>query len=216
MRLSDGFAHALSPDGRRAIVQSGDSRHFDVVPTGPGETVRLERPGLALMGARWLPDGANLLVRARTASGATHLYVMEVQGKATRQVTPAGIDVRSGGWAVSPDGALVAVSGGRELAIFPTSGGEPRRVPSASDRWTVVGWIEGGLLVSEDPAAGGTVHRVDPATGRRDMWADIQPQDPAGIMNLDLGTLVTTPDGRGYGYNWHRAMSDLYLVADVE
>ncbi|MDF2774662.1 MAG: hypothetical protein K0S86_4162, partial [Geminicoccaceae bacterium] len=22
----------------------------------------------------------------------------------------------------------------------------------------------------------------------------------------------TTPDGRGYGYTWHRAMSDLYLV----
>jgi len=43
-------------------------------------------------------------------------------------------------------------------------------------------------------------------------WANINPQDPAGIMNLDLSTLVTTPDGRGYGYSWHRAMSDLYLV----
>ena len=51
-------------------------------------------------------------------------------------------------------------------------------------------------MISEDPAAGGTVFR----------------QDPAGIMHLDLGTLVTTPDGRGYGHSWHRAMSDLYLV----
>ena len=59
---------------------------------------------------------------------------------------------------------------------------------------------------------GGTVWRVDPATGRRDTWANIQPQDPAGIMNLDLGTLVVTPDGRHYGYTWHRAESDLYLV----
>lgn len=31
-------------------------------------------------------------------------------------------------------------------------------------------------------------------------------------MNLDLTVLVTTPDGRGYGYNWHRATSDLYIV----
>ena len=76
----------------------------------------------------------------------------------------------------------------------------------------MVGWIESGLLISEDPLAAGMVFRVDPATGRRDTWADIKPQDPAGIMNLDLGTLVTTPDGRGYGYTWHRAMSDLYLV----
>jgi hypothetical protein len=79
-----------------------------------------------------------------------------------------------------------------------------------------VGWIESGLLVSEDPLAGGVVFRVDPATGQRDMWADIEPQDPAGIMSLDLSSLVVTPDGRGYGYTWHRAVSDLYLVEGWE
>ena len=46
-------------------------------------------------------------------------------------------------------------------------------MPGASDRWRVVGWIESGLLVSEDTQAGGVVLRVDPATGRRDTWADI-------------------------------------------
>ena len=29
-------------------------------------------------------------------------------------------------------------------------------------------------------------------------------QEPAHV--------VVTPDGRGYGYSWHRAVSDLYLV----
>jgi hypothetical protein len=48
------------------------------------------------------------------------------------------------------------------------------------------------------------------------MWADIEPQDPAGIMSLDLSSLVVTPDGRGYGYTWHRAVSDLYLVEGWE
>jgi hypothetical protein len=43
-------------------------------------------------------------------------------------------------------------------------------------------------------------------------WNTIEPQDPTGIMNHDLATLVVTPDGRSYGYTWHRAMSDLYLV----
>ena len=85
-------------------------------------------------------------------------------------------------------------------------------MPGGADGWTVLGWIESGLLVSENPLAGGTVLRVDPATGRSDTWADIQPQDPSGIMSLDLSMLVVTPDGRGYGYNWHRATSDLYLV----
>lgn len=129
-----------------------------------------------------------------------------------RPVTPDGLVVGYGGWSVSPDGAMVAVSTGHGPELFPIAGGESLRVPSGSDRWTVVGWIESGLLVSEDPAAGGTVFLIDPATGRRDTWADFQPQDPAGIMNMNLGALVVTPDGRGYGYSWHRAMSDLYLV----
>jgi hypothetical protein len=85
-------------------------------------------------------------------------------------------------------------------------------VPGSSDGWVVVGWIASGLLVSDDPAAGGSMFRVDPETGRREPWAEIQPQDPAGIMNLDLRWLVVTPDGRGYGYTWHPAISDLYLV----
>jgi len=31
-------------------------------------------------------------------------------------------------------------------------------------------------------------------------------------MTLDLNGLVATPDGRSYGYSWHRAISDLYVV----
>ncbi len=95
--------------------------------------------------------------------------------------------------------------------LFPIAGGAARRVPGSSNSWSVVGWIENGLLVSEDPLSVGTVFRVDPATGQRDTWADIRPQDPAGIMT-GLGSFVVTPDGRGYGYSWHRAVSDLYLV----
>jgi dipeptidyl aminopeptidase/acylaminoacyl peptidase len=213
VRLGDGFAQALSPDGRWAIVvPDRELPHFDVIPTGPGQVSRLERPGLKLLRARWLPDGRNVVVLAQPREGWPRLYVLDVAGSTMRPVTPDGLVVGYGGWSVSPDGAMVAVSTGHGPELFPIAGGESLRVPSGSDRWTVVGWIESGLLVSEDPAAGGTVFLIDPATGRRDTWADFQPQDPAGIMNMNLGALVVTPDGRGYGYSWHRAMSDLYLV----
>ena len=39
------------------------------------------------------------------------------------------------------------------------------------------------------------------------------PTDASGIMNA--GNLLVTPDGRSYGYYWHRALSDLYLVSGV-
>ena len=212
VRLSEGLAQALSPDGRWAIVQIDGSPHFDVIPTGPGESTRLERPGLTLLDARWLADGRNVVVRARAPNGQARLYVLDVSGSSVRQVTPDSLEVGDTGWAVSPDGAMLAVSSGPQVGLFPVAGGAVRLVPGASDRSRVIGWIDGGLLISEDPVGASTVFRVDPTTGRRDTWADIKPQDAAGIMNLDLGSLVTTPDGRGYGYQWHRAMSDLYLV----
>jgi hypothetical protein len=127
-------------------------------------------------------------------------------------VTPEGLPVGRFAWAVSPDGAMVAVSIGQGVELFPIAGETARHVPESSARWNVVGWIEAGLLISEDPVAGGVVHRVDPVTGQRDIWANVQPQDPAGIMPLDLNGLLVTPDGRHYGYTWHRAISDLYLV----
>jgi hypothetical protein len=211
VRLSDGFARALSPDGRWAVVQTGSNPpRFEVVPTGPGSSSPLERPGLALAEIRWLRDGRSLVVRAEPSDGAHRLYVLEAFGGATRPVTPEGLAVGDR-WAASPDGSTVALSTPRGVELLPLVGGSGRRVP-ASERWQVVGWIETGLLVSEDPSALGTVYRMDPATGRRSDWAVIRPRDPAGIMNLHVGSLVVTPDGRGYGYSWHRAISDLYLV----
>ena len=212
VRLADGFAHALSADARWAIVRTdAGSPHLDVVPTGPGQAFRLERPGLRLLGARWLGDGRTVVVRADPGNGRARLYAMDVEGSTTRVLTPEQVAIGDAGWAVAPEGTRVAVSTPDGVTLFPLDGGSARTVPGV-DRGTVVGWIESGILIAEDPASGGVVLRVDPETGRSDRWADIQPRDPAGMMNLDLGSLVVTPDGAGYGYSWHRALSDLYLV----
>lgn len=211
VRLGAGRAVALSPDGRWAITK-GNGPHLDVTPTGAGSGRRVERPGLTLVDGRFLPDGRRLMVRAYAGGGAARLYALDVDGTATTPITPDGLAVGTGEWALSPDGAMVAVSTANGPEVYPVSGGAARRVPNGTSQWRVIAWIESGLLVSDDPLGGGVVFRADPLTGQRDVWADLQPRDPAGIMNLDLSMLVTTPDGRGYGYTWHRAMSDLFIV----
>ena len=212
VRLGDGLAQALSPDGRWAIARTA-APYLDLIPTGAGTKRRLERPGLTLLAARWLPDGRRILVRARAGEGPGRLFVIEdVAGTAITPVTPEGMAVGAWGWRPSPTGSMVAVSTPDGPELFPIAGGSPRRVPGTTARSRVVGWIVSGLLISDDPLAGGKVDRVDPVSGRRDTWADLQPQDPAGIMSLNLSSLATTPDGRGYGYTWHRATSDLFLV----
>ena len=81
---------------------------------------------------------------------------------------------------------------------------------SISARSILTGSADGPIIATEEALSfwGG----VDPATGRRDTWADIQAQDPAGVMNLNLNLFAVSRDGRSYGYSWHRAVSDLYLV----
>lgn len=215
VRLGDGFAYALSPDGGFALVKpSFEAPYFDVIPTGAGQPSRLERRGLALIGARWLPDGRNVIALAEEA-GRQRLFTLAIEGDGTRAVTPEALTVPNARWAVSPDGATVAVMTQRGIELVPVDGGEPRPVPGSSAGSSVLAWIESGLLVSDNPAAGGIVFRVDPATGQRAVWADIEPQDPAGIMILNHDSLVVTPDGRAYGYGWHRATSDLYLVEGI-
>ena len=110
MRLGDGLAQALSPDGRWAIVQTDGSPHFDVIPTGPGEALRLERPGLRLFQARWLPDGQNVVVTTSPQNGPARWYVLNIKGSAVTPVTPDGF-TGDAEWAVSPDGSLLAITG---------------------------------------------------------------------------------------------------------
>ena len=209
VRLGDGVSLGLSRDGRWALART-TGPHLDVLPTGAGSMRRLERAGLDLLSGRWLPDGRQVIGTAR-AGETVRLYLLDVEGSGVKAVTPEGLSV-VWGWALSPDGRMVAVNGGEGPRLYDLTGGASRPVPGVGVPWRVVGWIESGLLVAENPAAAGTVERIDLATGRRDTWANIQPQDPAGIMSLTLSTLVTTPDGRGYGVTWHRATSDLYLV----
>jgi hypothetical protein len=56
------------------------------------------------------------------------------------------------------------------------------------------------------------VFRVDTRTGRRELWLDARPPDPAGIRQewTQGGTL--TPDGRHYVYSYSRTLDDLFLV----
>jgi hypothetical protein len=211
VRLGDGFALALSPDGRRAIANmERGSTALNVFPTGAGQSSRLERPGLQLLRARWI-DARNVVVLAQAGSSPPGLHALDVDGNETRRLTPEGLAVDFFGWTVAPDGSAVAVQNAGRLDIFPVTQGEMKTVAGDFASRRLVGWIHSGLLVSEQRAAGLAVLQVDPATGRSSDWQIIEPQDPTGIMNF-MESFAATPDGRGYAYGWHRAISDLYLA----
>lgn len=213
--LGDGSGVALSPDAGRAIVADvtpgGLNSHLNVIPTGPGRSTRIEHPGFEYSSATCTLDGEGVVVRARERGGEWRLYVQELGGGDIRAITPEGIGGRD--WALSPDGTMLAVaSDERGVELYPVDGDDAPTPTDVALEGRLIAWIEGGLLLSDDPnpRALDRIFRVDPVSGEGDIWREIRPRDPTGIMNVQ--SFAVTPDGSSYGYRWHRALSDLYVV----
>jgi len=55
--------------------------------------------------------------------------------------------------------------------------------------------------------------RLDLVTGRRELWKEVMPADPAGFSMINL---VLTPDGKSYAYGYTRDISELYLIEGLQ
>ncbi len=60
----------------------------------------------------------------------------------------------------------------------------------------------------------GRVYRVDRRTGRRELWKEIMPSDPAGVPGIT--SLSITPDGRSYAYSYLQRLSELHVVEGLK
>jgi hypothetical protein len=52
--------------------------------------------------------------------------------------------------------------------------------------------------------------RVNLETGKRELWREITPADPAGIQSI--ASIRVSADGKAYAYSAGRVLSDLYVV----
>ena len=133
VRLGEGHALALSPDGKWALsTPQTEPAELVLLPTGPGEPRRLKTGSFAsILRAAWLPGGEALVLAANEPGRAARLYVQPVSGGAPRPFTPEGVGPD---WAVSPDGrAVVATGPDRRLLAYGVGaqGGAPEPVRGA-------------------------------------------------------------------------------------
>ena len=211
VRLSDGMAWDLSPDGQWAICfRSRVSPYLELVPTGAGDRRRLPENGLSYLGARFLPDGKRIIVWGFETGRPPKLFLLDIDQGRPIALTPEGVNFP---WTVSPDGTTLAAAGpDPAITLYPLDRSTPKAVPGTAGSLPLA-WINEGLLVGrpyEAEASSGQVYKVDPATGRQQPWRDILPADPTGIMNFI--SLQVTPDGQSAVYSWHRALSNLYIA----
>ena len=213
VRLGEGSAEALSPDQKWVIAQiPGSPAQFRLLPTKAGEAQSLTNDAINHNGARWLPDGKKFVFSGNEPSRGGRLYVQDTAGGQPLPIAPEGVNQTA--FAVSPDGQMVAAIGPDQKGyLYPTAGhGDARLIPGLEPGDLPTSWSQDGhsLFVYQTGEVPARVYRVDLAAGKRALWKQLVPGDPAGVATI--GPILVTPDGKSFVYGFHRTLADLYLV----
>ena len=209
VRVGEGFALALSPDGNWAVtLPDNDQTVLNLVPLTPGQPRVLSGHGLKYDFARFFPGNDQLLVGGRMGGAGARLYVQKLDGSAPQPLRTAIYLSRP---AISPDGKQIAgVDSEQRLMVLPVEGGEPRVV--ASDfRPTVLDWSRsGGGLLAQSAAVPAALLHVDLQTGHYKNWKEIAPFHLSGVtriwpavLSANEGTIV---------YSYQQVLSELFVA----
>jgi dipeptidyl aminopeptidase/acylaminoacyl peptidase len=213
VRLSEGMAQALSPDGRWAlsVLHPASDATLIAVPTGVGQTRSFPKDELRVIVADWLSDGKRILVTATEPGRGTRLYVRDFAGGSARALSPEGY--RHFHRAVSPDGRFAAVRGpDRRIYLYPLEGGEPTPLPGLTADDVPVRFDREGrwLYVYQQGSIPLRAYRYEISSGRRELWKEVSPADLAGLSAI--ARILPTPDGRAYAYSYFRILSYLHVA----
>jgi len=215
VRLGDGSAGGLSPDGKWAIsVFTGSPQRITLLPLGAGEPRIVEAPGIERFEngeARFLPDGKRLLINGVEHGHAPRTYVQDLAGGTPRPLTPEGITALL----ASPDGSAVAGRAGGAVTVYRLDGGPSRIVPGLSDNLSPIQWgtDSASLYVYDGAEKPAVVSRVNVATGKMELVRKLMPRDPSGVVYIS--PIVMTPDASLFAYSSYRMLSVLYVVTGV-
>jgi len=216
VRLGGGLGAALSPDGKWVLTVGITTAQLVLLPARAGEPRPLPRGALEhFQFATWMPDGKRVVFSANEPGRGSRIYVQDIAGGAARAASPEGADLVA--HTVSPDGRWVAaLDPDRKLVLYPIEGGEAGAVPGVEPGEFPLRWSSDGrsLYICRTGEMPIRVHRVEVATGRRELWKQLVPRDPVATFFAPL--IHATPDGAYYAYSYNTILCELYLVDGVK
>jgi len=212
VRLAEGRAFALSADGRWVLSTASDAAaKLVVLPTRAGEPKTLPGESMNYVDARWLPDGKRFIFSGNEPDHGVRLYVQDLVGGKPLPISPEGTYGLA--YLTSPDGQEVAAVGPDQKGyLYPIAGGDPRPIPSFTVGELPVAWSADGrsIFVYRPAELPTRVDRIELVTGRRTLWKELRPAEPAGIEFI--GPILMTADAKAYVYGYRRLLTDLYVV----
>jgi len=132
-----------------------------------------------------------------------------VAGEAPRALTPQNVN----GTQMTPDGTRVLGRAlDRHFYFYPVGGGAPEPAPMLQGTDVPVRFSDDGksLYMTTFARIPAPLYKVDLATGRRTLFREAMPPDPAGLINV--GPIFVTPDGRTMVFSYTRLLCDLFVL----
>ena len=214
VRLGDGTAQGLSPDGKWALsIVPTTPMRLILYPTGAGEPKSLENGSIqAYDAAAFFPDGKRILACGSESRQATRCYVQELAGGTPLAVTPPG----TSHGLVSPDGkSILARQESGDYLIYPTDGGEPKPLSGTTREEEVVHWSSDGksVLIHRAGQVPAHIERLDLSTGKRAPFVQLSPPSRVGVLNVRY--IAFSQDERSYAYTFDRVLCRLSSVSGL-
>jgi hypothetical protein len=215
VRLGDGSAGGLSPDGKWAVsVSNGPPQHMTLLPTGPGQPRPVDMRGLEHIHNGWARflDGQRLIVNANETGHTNRCYVLDIAGGKPKAVTPEGTVCGPS----SPDGRfMVGVGPKSAVTIYPIGDGSPRPIPGLEAGFVPVQWSDNssflyGYHPGELPSK---IYKFEIATGKQTVVQELRPSAPAGVVII--APVIVGRDGTRFVYSYNQALSVLYLISGL-
>ncbi len=214
--LGEGGAVALSPDGTWAIAQTQQSpSQFKLLPTRSGEPRDLTNDNINHSWAHWFPDGRRILFSADEPDKGVRFYVYDLASGKSQVISHEGVNGTA--FTISPDSQQIAAIGPDQKGyLYPVAGGDPRPIPGINQGEQPITWAADGrsLYIYQPGELPARVYRLDVQTGKRMLWKELMPSDPAGVENI--GPIYMTPDAKTCVFGYHRMLADLYLVEGLK
>ncbi|MCU1297151.1 MAG: serine/threonine protein kinase [Acidobacteriaceae bacterium] len=218
VRLGEGSANALSPDGKWTLVlrQNMSPPDFVLLPTGVGQQRRFSTGSVVPSGGQFLADSKRLLFEGHEPGHASRLYIEGLDGGQPRPITPEGFRLGTHAHSVSPDGKRVAAITTDGMVLVSLDGGDPHPIPGTLANDAPLRWAKDGsaLFVGQRGETSCPVSRLDIQTGTRTAWKTVRPSDVAGVENVACPRIAA--DEEHYVFGYVRNLSDLFLVEHLK